>query len=208
MTAPETCNTGFRMSQSDFLCRLTGSHSAVLRDVAAQHSPSRLTQAPVLRQQQQHVQQDGSSVHSQRLSAHQDRSSVLAATTSSADLDRPTPPQGAADPRQPGSEGQSEMSAQLVLAPSSSASRQQQPELPHACEVCRQESIEQAWGEHSAHEDPRQQQPVVLPRQQSSDVYHVHQPHQHAPSKIAQALEHDEKRGPSGVHQRLGKRLI
>ena len=170
--------------------RLTGSQSAVLQDVLADHSSHRQARTPRL---QQHMQRQSADTHThipgpsqqgwaeqhQRETALQDMSGQL----------------------------QTEVhdSQQQATGTVQSGTKQTGPFAPGvARQAVRQQSCQQTSAGNSAVQSSRQQPPVVLPRQQSSEMYHAHQPGGHLPLPPAQHAQRDDRGLPSATHQHSG----
>ena len=175
-----------------WLCRLTGSQSAVLCDVLADHSSHRQQQTPEL---QQHVQRQAADIHAYQPGLCQ----------------HGWDEQHHKETARENVWGQPETN--LVGSQEEAAGPVQQPEVSQEGaqalgvqrQAVRQLSCQRTGAGNQAVQSSRQQQPVALPRQQSSEMYHTHQPGGSLSSPPAQHPQHDDRGPTSAMQEHLGE---
>lgn len=174
------------------MCRLTGSQSAVLCDVLADHSSHRQERTPELQQHGQrqaadiHISQSGLCQHGWDEQHHREtaREKVWGwpETKLLGSQEEATGPVQQPEVAQEGAHG-----------------------LGVQRQAVRQLSCSQTGTGNKAVQSARQQQPVTLPRQQSSEMYHTYQPGGNLSPAPAQLAQHGDGGPTSAMHQHSGE---
>ncbi len=193
------------MTSTDSICRLTGSESAVFHDAVAERRSSRQAYMP-----SQHVEQQAACIHTHQLDYH------------------PSVCQHSSDQHQQGLDVQQHNAGEHHMqshgrggknrAPARRLSQSQAALLEGAAprhQAVYELSLERMLVEEDAARQQgcdqldrtvrrAQQQPVVLPRQQPSEMYHLPQPTDDSSSGPAQ---HDVRVLPPSSYQKPGETI-